>query len=67
MTDDIDEIAVKRLMAGDPVQANTAERREAVRRLTATGMGVFAIADLIGTHSRTIQRDRAQIKKEVTV
>ena len=54
-----DEVAVERIMAGRPPATFTvAERREAVRLLTARGYSAQEIAARIGTTARNAQRDR---------
>lgn len=40
----VDEVAVARAVAGEPVSLSTSERREVVRRLWHAGMGVSAIS-----------------------
>lgn len=55
----VDEVAVERAMLGDPVKLTKTERAEAVRRLTAAGVGAAQIGARLGTTHRTVQRDRA--------
>jgi hypothetical protein len=61
--DDIDdfdiEIAIERLIAGQPVRLSTAERDEVIRRLTDRGHSLEQIARSLGVCSRTVSRRRA--------
>lgn len=58
LADDIDDIAVEQLIAGAHPQGYTSwERREAVRRLHATGMPQLHIARRIGIAPRQVTRD----------
>ena len=55
---DLDEVAIERAMAGEPVDLSPAEQAEAVRRLTARGLSVRQIADRLRTSGRTVSRRR---------
>lgn len=54
----VDEIAVERACAGDPVVLTVAERAEAVRRLTERGMVAHEIAKRLRVAPRTVVRYR---------
>jgi hypothetical protein len=56
---DVDEVAVERAMAGEPIELTLADQTEAVRRLTAKGMSVRRIALLLRTSARTVSRRKA--------
>jgi hypothetical protein len=56
--DEIDEIAVERLMTGRRVPATWAEIREAARRLSAQGLSDATVAELVGASDRSIIRWR---------
>ncbi len=60
---DIDEVAVERAVHGDRVALNTAERREAVRRLTVSGVSGPEIALRLGVCGRTVTRARAAVRR----
>jgi hypothetical protein len=63
-TDDLDEIAIERALAGDGVRLEhltPAEQDEVVRRLTARGKSIRDIAQQLATTKRTISRRRASI------
>jgi hypothetical protein len=60
--DDLDEIAVERLVAGRPVRSTVAERLEAMRRLP-TGLSARQTAERFGVASRTIVRYRSELKR----
>lgn len=55
----LDEIAIERAMAGDGVHLTRAERREAVRRLTALGYSARSISDRLSITTRSVNRLRA--------
>lgn len=55
---DIDEVAVHRLRAGAPVQANVTERRAAALQLTRAGLAAAEIARRLRVTKRTVQRYR---------
>lgn len=55
-----DWVVVERLMAGHAVEATTAERREAIRRLTARGLSAVDIAARVGCSDRTVVRYRSR-------
>ena len=65
MTDDeLDEIAIERLLAGDGVRLEyltPAEQDEVRRRLTGRGKSIRDIAQQLATTKRTISRRRASI------
>ncbi|WP_231839573.1 hypothetical protein [Blastococcus saxobsidens] len=64
-TDDLDEIAIERALAGDGVRLEhltPAEQAEVVRRLTGRGKSIRDIAQQLATTKRTISRRRASIK-----
>lgn len=54
-----DWVVIDRLMAGRPTRSNTAERQEAVVRLTARGLSSLQIADLLQITTRSVGRLRA--------
>jgi hypothetical protein len=56
---DVDEVAVERAMAGEPIELTLAGQIEAVRRLAARGMSVRRIALLLRTSARTVSRRKA--------
>lgn len=56
--DDVDEVVVRRLVNGQRVRANTAERAEAARILTARKLSAAEIARRMGVSSRTVVRYR---------
>jgi DNA-binding NarL/FixJ family response regulator len=63
-TDDLDEIAIERALAGDGVEVEhltPAEQDEVVRRLTERGKSIRDIAQQLATTKRTISRRRASI------
>jgi hypothetical protein len=58
LANDIDTVIVDRLVAGQPVASYTTyERREAVRRLAATGIPRKVIARRLSLDSRQVYRD----------
>ena len=59
--DVVDEVALARLMAGDPVEATRDERREAVRRLAEAGHSDADIAGRLNITDRTVQRWRVEL------
>lgn len=60
MTAELDEIAIERAMAGDPVPLQPTERIEAVRRLTARHYSTAQIAERLGISPRSVARIRQQ-------
>jgi hypothetical protein len=56
---DVDEVAVERAMAGEPIELTLADQTEAIRRLAARGMSVRRIALLLRTSARTVSRRKA--------
>jgi hypothetical protein len=61
--DDLDEIKVERVIAGDTsLRLTDAEEREVVRRLTERGRSIRVIAELLSTSNRTVSRRRAKIR-----
>jgi hypothetical protein len=61
--DDLDEIKVDRVIAGDTsLRLTDAEEREVVRRLTERGRSIRVIAELLSTSTRTVSRRRAKIR-----
>lgn len=59
--DDLDEIVLERVLRGDRIALSAltpAEQNEAVRRLTARGCSVPAIAEQLHTTTRTVSRRR---------
>lgn len=58
---DVDEMAVERAVAGDPVDLTVAERREVVRRLHAQGFNDVQIARRAGFTDRTALRIRQEL------
>jgi hypothetical protein len=60
-TDELDEIAVERAVAGDGLRLEhltLAEQNEVVRRLTERGKSIRDIADQLATTKRTVSRRR---------
>jgi predicted DNA-binding transcriptional regulator YafY len=62
VSDDVDEIAVERLVSGEWAYHTTAERRESVRMLTEQGLSARAISERIGVTRRQVHRDRAFLR-----
>jgi hypothetical protein len=63
-TDDVDEIAIERALAGDGVgydDLNTAEQQQVIRHLTERGRSIRDIAAQLGTTKRTISRRRTSV------
>lgn len=63
-TDDLDEVAIERALAGDGIRLEhltPAEQGEVVRRLTERGKSIRDIAEQLATTKRTISRRRASI------
>jgi hypothetical protein len=58
---EVDEVAVMRLIAGDPVTSTKAERLEAVRALTGRGRSAAWIARQLHMTPRSVQRLRAEL------
>lgn len=61
-TDDLDEVAIERAVAGDGIrleQLTPAEQDEVVRRLTVRGKSIRNIAEQLSTTKRTVSRRRA--------
>ena len=61
VTDELDEIAIERAVAGDGLRLEhltLAEQNEVVRRLTERGKSIRDIADQLATTKRTISRRR---------
>lgn len=62
-TEDYDWVAVERLMAGDqPDRVSRADRLEAVAQLTARGVSVARIAELLHITTRSVERRRALLR-----
>ncbi|MCZ2812017.1 helix-turn-helix domain containing protein [Modestobacter sp. VKM Ac-2979] len=64
-TDDVDEIAVERAMAGDGVHyadLTAAEQDQVVHRLTEHGRSIRDIAAQLATTKRTVSRHRAPLR-----
>ena len=59
---EVDEMAVDRLIHGEPVTATYGERREAVAYLTAHGYTSADIARRLRTTQRSVHRIRATIR-----
>jgi DNA-binding NarL/FixJ family response regulator len=59
----VDEIAVERATAGDPVRLTIRERSVAVRRLLRHGLTSRAIAERLHLSTRTVERYRAGTHK----
>jgi hypothetical protein len=60
-SDDLDEIAIERAVAGDHIrltELTPAEQAEVVRRLTEQGKSIRDIADQLATTKRTVSRRR---------
>ena len=64
---ELDEVAVMRLIAGDPVRSTKAERLEAVRVLTERGQSAAWIAQRLHVTERSVTRHRAELntRKEI--
>lgn len=60
-TPGVDEVAVRRACAGDPVPLTRAERWTATRALADQGMSDPAIAARLGVTERTVLRDRQML------
>lgn len=63
-TDDVDEIAVERAMAGDGIQypdLTVAEQAEVISRLTERGRSIRDIAAQLATTKRTVLRHRTTV------
>ena len=60
--DDIDEMAVERIIGGDRKVGNIAERIEATVILAARGLSAADIAARIGVTPRTIERYKAEAR-----
>jgi DNA-binding NarL/FixJ family response regulator len=61
----MDWVVVELACSGQlPPQMSSAERREAVRRLTAQGLSANAIAKRLRLSWRTVQRHRAALARE---
>jgi predicted transcriptional regulator len=61
LTDELDEIAIERAVAGDGMRLEhltLAEQNEVVRRLTERGKSIRDIADQLATTKRTVSRRR---------
>jgi len=58
---ELDEVAVGRLIAGDPVHSTKAERLEAVRQLSARGRSASWIATHLHITERSVTRYRAEL------
>ena len=61
LTDELDEIAIERAVAGDGLRLEhltLAEQNEVVRRLTERGKSIRDIADQLATTKRTVSRRR---------
>jgi DNA-binding NarL/FixJ family response regulator len=61
--DPADPVVVIRIMAGEPLPTNTAERIEAVARLTRAGMSASEIARRTRLSTRSVCRLRARAAK----
>ena len=59
---DVDEVAVERVMLGEPLRLNLDERLEVVRRLTRRGVSAREIAQRLHTTSRTVVRLRGALR-----
>jgi hypothetical protein len=60
---DIDDVAVKRVIDGEPVTLSRSDRVAAVRALVAREMPKTHIAARVGTSLRTVHRDVALIRR----
>jgi len=56
-----DEMAIARLIAGQPVRATPAERNQAIAYLTRRKLSARAIAERIGCTPRTVERHRQRL------
>jgi DNA-binding NarL/FixJ family response regulator len=63
---DVDELTVQFLVAGEQINATPAERRAAVAILTARRLTASAIAERINCTRRTVERHRARNTEAVT-
>lgn len=59
---EVDDVVVARAMEGERLVLTVAERREAVRRLTAGGCSAPEIARRLGVCGRTVTRARATLR-----
>jgi hypothetical protein len=59
---DVDEVAVERVMRGEPLRLNLDERLEVVHRLTRRGVSAREIAQRLHTTSRTVVRLRGVLR-----
>jgi len=59
---DVDEVAVERVMRGEPLRLNLDERLEVVGRLTRRGVSAREIAQRLHTTSRTVVRLRGVLR-----
>lgn len=59
----IDEVAVRRAIAGDRVRLTPRERTEVVRQLTRLGWGSKRIAEHLGITMRSVTRNRAASRR----
>jgi len=59
---DVDEVAVERVMRGEPLRLNLDERLEVVGRLTRRGISAREIAQRLHTTSRTVVRLRGVLR-----
>jgi DNA-binding CsgD family transcriptional regulator len=60
-SDDLDEIAIERAIAGDSrVRLTHAEHVEVVRRMSERGRSIRTIAEVLSTSKRTVSRHRRQ-------
>lgn len=64
--DDVDEVAVDRACRGEAVDLTRAERRAAIDKLNAKGMGSGLIGLLTGCSQRTVVRRRALVRAAST-
>jgi predicted nucleic acid-binding Zn ribbon protein len=60
---EVDEVAVIRLIDGSPVHSTKAERFEAMRVLTERGYSLVAIASRLHTTPRSVSRYRAELHR----
>jgi DNA-binding CsgD family transcriptional regulator len=58
---DIDQVAISRVVDGQPTQLNHRERRRATQRLTAQGLSLRDIAARLAIHPRTVSRYRRDL------
>lgn len=62
----VDPVAVEKVVSGYRVHVRPIERRAAIHELTRRGLTASRIAMQVGVTKRTVQRNRAMPKVEVS-